>query len=245
MEPLWLAVVLLALGGLAIVAYALRALDLKGSVVSFLFGLVVTLVGGFGWLSLMFLFTLLGIVGTRIGYERKRARRVAEDREGERGAPNVVANGLAATLSCVALLAEPAVPPIAAQLAFATAVAAVSADTVASELGSLAGGARRILPPFPRTAIGENGSVSLPGTLAAAGAAATIAAASIPLVGIPGHLVWVPFVGGFVGCQLDSLLGATLERDGVKPGPLTKQDVNFLASAIPALAVIVVASLLH
>ena len=60
------------------------------------------------------------------------------------------------------------------------------------------------------------------------------------LAGVPTELAWIPALGGFLGCQLDSLLGATLEGDTDRAGPLTKEDVNFLASLSPAVAVRIV-----
>jgi uncharacterized membrane protein len=115
---------------------------------------------------------------------------------------------------------------------------------MASEIGVLASLARRILPPYRVVAVGSNGAVSLLGQLAAAVGAGCIAAAAGPLLDIPWKLAWIPAVGGFLGCQLDSVLGATLEREEGRPGPLSKQDVNFLASAAPAFVVLAVASLL-
>jgi len=61
---------------------------------------------------------------------------------------------------------------------------------------------------------------------------------------LPLRWAWVPLVGGFLGCQLDSLLGATLERGAGRAGPLSKQDVNFLASAVPAFVVLLAGTLL-
>lgn len=237
-DPWWLLVTLLALAGLAIFAYAVRALDLWGSVASFLLGLLVALVGGLGWMLLMVVFTGLGFVATRVGYGTKKSRRVAEDAEGERGVRNVLGNGAAAGLAVLVVLAEPFIPHLAVQLAFTTALAAVAADTLASELGVLASRARLILPPFPLVRVGDNGGVSWPGQGAAALGAAIIAGAAIPLVGLPLRWAWVPAVAGFIGSQVDSALGARFEREPSRPGPLGKQDVNFLASAIPALAVL-------
>lgn len=237
-DPLWLLVTVLALGGLATFAYAVRALDLLGSIASFLLGLAVALLGGIGWMLLMVLFTGLGFVATRIGYRRKKAQRVAEEAGGERGIRNVLGNGAAAGLVALAELI-PAVPPLAVRLAFATALAAVAADTLASELGVLAARARNVLPPFAPVKVGANGGVSFPGQAAALLGSAMIAAAAVPLVGIPSKWAWVPAVAGFLGCQVDSVLGALLEGEASRPGPLGKQDVNFLASALPAVAVLV------
>lgn len=243
MTDLWLFVILLALAGLSVLSYALRALDLLGAVASFFLGLEVALLGGVRWLALMTVFPVLGVVATAIGHRRKAAKNVAESKTGERGVGNVLGNGLAGALVSLALLFD-GVDRLAVALAFATAIAAVTADTLASELGVLAKTARRILPPFARAPVGTNGAVSFPGQLAAALGATAIAAASVPLL----HLTWVqaciPAIAGFLGCQVDSILGATLERDAQRPGPLSKQDVNFLAGAIPALLVLVLAGLL-
>lgn len=242
MDPL-LPVIALGLTGLSILAYALRALDLLGAVASFFLGLEVALLGGVGWLLLMTVFPVIGVVVTRIGYGRKAERRVAEAGGGERGVGNVLGNGLGPGLMALALLFEPLVPREAAALAFATALAAVTADTVASEIGVLRPTARSILPPFRRVPAGGNGAVSLLGQAAALAGASLIGAAAAPLLGLPWDLAWVPAIAGFLGCQLDSVLGATLERDETRPGPLSKQDVNFLASAVPAFTVLVVAIL--
>lgn len=244
MPPLWLLVILLALLGLAMLGYALGALDLLGSVASFFLGLLIALLAGLGWLFLMVAFTGLGVLVTRLGYARKKERRLAEGEAGERGVPNVMGNGAAAGL--VVLSGQIAVVPhLAVQLAYATAVAAVTADTMASEIGSLASRVRSILPPFAPRPVGSNGAVSLRGHASALLGAGLIAALSVPLVGVPVRWAWVPLVAGFLGCQLDSVLGATLERDADRRGPLTKQDVNFLASAVPALLVLVVGTFLH
>lgn len=241
---LWFVVIVLGLTGLSVLAYAVRALDLLGAVASFFLGLEVALLGGVGWLALMTLFPVLGVLTTRIGYRRKRERRVAEAAGGERGVGNVLGNGLGPGLAALGLLMTEVIPVEATALAFATALAAVTADTVASELGVLARQARRILPPFQAAAVGSNGAVSLPGQVAAALGATCIAAAAAWLLPIPWSLAWIPAVGGFLGCQLDSVLGATLERDEGRPGPLSKQDVNFLASAVPAFLVLATLSFL-
>ena len=243
MDP-WLAVITLGLTGLSVFAYAVRALDLLGAVASFFLGLEVALLGGISWLVLMTIFPVLGVLATRIGYRRKAERRVAEAAGGERGVGNVLGNGLGPALAALAILFAPLVPERAAALAFATALAAVTADTLASEIGVLSQRARRVLPPFGALPAGTNGAVSLAGQVAALVGAFVIAFAALFLLRLPISLAWIPLLGGFLGCQLDSFLGATLERDEGRPGPLSKQDVNFIASAAPAFVVLVVATLL-
>lgn len=241
---LWLIVIVVGLTGLSVLAYALRALDLLGAVASFFLGLEVALLGGVRWLALMTLFPVLGVLATRIGYRRKHESRLAEAAGGgERGVGNVLGNGLGPALAALGLLMTEVIPERATALAFATALAAVTADTLASELGVLAQRARTILPPYALVPVGSNGAVSLPGQLAAAVGATSMAAAGAYLLDLPLTLAWIPAVAGFLGCQLDSVLGATLERDQGKPGPLSKQDVNFLASAVPAFLVLALVAL--
>ncbi len=238
MDAAWFPVIVLALAGLSTLAYGIRALDLLGAAASFFLGLLIALLGGLTWIALMVLFTALSVVATRVGYESKRARRVAEEAGGERGVRNVMGNGAAAGIIVLATQV-PGIPLVAVAAAYATAVAAVAADTLASELGVLAGRARSILPPFGPVRVGSDGGISLLGQLAALFGAGAIALLAVPAVGLPMRLAWVPFVAGFLGCQLDSVLGATLEGDARQGRPFGKQDVNFLASLLPAVAVLV------
>lgn len=240
MSPWWLVVILLGLAGLSLLAWSVRALDAPGAIAAFLLGLAVALMADLKWLILMTMFTVVSVAATRLGMARKAAKRAAEGRGGERGIKNVLANGLAAALAAGAVLF---MEPQAAALAFAAAVAATTADTLASEVGALAPRARLIVPPFTQVAPGQNGGISWLGQIAALAGALGIAAAASPLLGLPWGLVWIPALAGFAGCQLDSVLGATLERDSLHDRPLTKEDVNFLASAIPAFVVLVVAQL--
>lgn len=233
----WLVVIVLALLGLSLMAWSLEALDVPGAVLAFVMGLVVAVVGGIPWLVLMTLFTIVGVLATAAGRARKREAGLVED-EGERSWPNVLANGSAATIAVLALLVF---DPVVAVLAFTTAVAAATADTLASEVGCLSPRARCVVPPFAPMQPGRNGAVSLLGQAAAAAGALAIAAAAVPLIDLPVRLMWVPAVAGWLGCQMDSVLGATLERDAERDGPLSKQHVNFIASAVPAAVVLVVA----
>ncbi len=237
----WLLVTLLVLTGLALLAWSLRALDAAGAIAAFLLGLWVALGAGISWLILMTLFTVLGVLATAAGRKRKKEQGLEDEVDGERSWSNVLANGAAAALAVAAWLVL--ADKQAAALAFATAIAAVTADTMASEVGCLAPRCRRIIPPFPFQPPGTNGAVSLRGQIAAAAGASVIAIASVWLLDIPLTLAWIPALAGFAGCQLDSVLGATLEKDALQDRPLSKQDVNFLASAVPALMVLVAFSL--
>jgi uncharacterized protein (TIGR00297 family) len=167
-DPWWILVAVLALAGLALLSYAIRALDPWGAAASFLLGLLVAWAGGLGWVLLMVVFTGLAFVATLAGRSRKKAMRLEEGRDGERGLRNVAGNGAAAGLMALAGLV-PGIPAPAAQLAFATALAAVAADTLASEVGVLARRARNILPPFRPVRVGANLGATVEGDAARPG----------------------------------------------------------------------------
>lgn len=239
MNPLWLLALLLGLGGMALLAWSIKALDAAGAATAFGMGLVIVLATDVGWLVLLVSFTAVSVLATKVGQAKKEQKKAAEARGGERGLKNVLANGLAAMFMVLFIRWT---GELAAALAFASAVAAVTADTMASEIGALSRRARRIVPPFEAIRAGQNGGVSWLGQFAGAAGACLIAILAVALVGLPGELAWVPAVAGFLGCQMDSILGALWERNGTEqePGrPLTKEDVNFLASLAPAVIVLI------
>lgn len=236
MVDVWLVVQLLALAGFSVLAYSLRALDAKGSTVSFALGLMIILAGGLTWLALMAVFTGAAFVVTKFQMERKHQLGLAEARDGERGWKNVVGNGAAPGIAALAFWLE----PDAGAIAYAVAVAAIMADTMGSEVGVLSRQARLAVPPWPRVEAGLNGAVSALGQTAAALGALGIAWVGLLLGVIDGSQLPIVAVAGFAGGQIDSVLGATLERDALRRDrPLGKQAVNFLASLLPAAVVFV------
>ena len=116
-------------------------------------------------------------------------------------------------------------------LALCSCVSVACSDTLASEIGSLDMRTRSILnlkavPP------GTNGGMSPTGTVAALAGAAIIALFSVALSSTAGDqtpalmLFTIVAVIGWLGCQIDSLLGALLENQGY----IGKHTVNLLAT---------------
>jgi uncharacterized protein (TIGR00297 family) len=155
--------------------------------------------------------------------EQSRSKRDAArffDKGGRRDIGQAFANGGAAALFAVAFgFAESPLARAACQAAMLGALAAVTADTWATELGVL-GRRPPVLITTLRPALpGRSGAVSLGGTLAAAAGAAFIAvlfvgarmafgaSADASLLLPAGAAV----VGGLFGSLFDSLLGATLQ----------------------------------
>jgi len=216
---------------LATGAVATRALTPAGGAVAAVFGIVIVVFVGFPFLALMILFVVASVLATRYRFAEKQARHLQEGVHGERGIPNVVAHIIVPTGLAIAggwphpLLAMPTTAVL-----YTSALAFGAADTFASEFGVLSGHARSILS-LRAVEPGTNGGVSgLGEAWAFEGALLTAVVAlglfrlfDIAVFSIPTLLV-IATVAGFLGCQVDSVLGETLENRGW----LSKGSTNFL-----------------
>jgi uncharacterized protein (TIGR00297 family) len=216
---------------LALAAVSSGALTRIAGAVAFLFGAVIVVAGGFPFLALLILFVVASTLATRYGFEEKRTKNVHEGTHGERGVSNVVAHIVIPTGLVLTSVAIPARLPVASlAVLYSAALAFGAADTFASEFGVLAGKARSILSGRP-VAPGTNGGVSTIGELWALVGALTTAIVALGLFagfGTPrvpvGPFLLAVAAAGFAGCQIDSVLGETLENRGY----LTKGSTNFL-----------------
>ncbi len=214
---------------LAVAAYVARALTAAASAVAAAFGIAIVLTAGFGFLILLVVFVLVSSAATRFRFAEKARRHVQEGRAGERGVSNVLAHILLPT--AIALAAGFGLLPAAgAALLFACALAFACADTLASEFGVLTGSAVSILSLRPVPA-GTNGGISTVGEMFAVAGSVGLALVGLgvfgafdePLGPTRGFVVAVS-LAGFLACQVDSILGETLENRG----RLTKGSTNFL-----------------
>jgi uncharacterized protein (TIGR00297 family) len=158
-------------------------------------------------------FFIPSIALSRVGKARKRAL-VDIGKGGARDAWQVVANGGAATV-CAVVFAFTDDPRWA--WAFAGAYAAATADTWATEIGTLAKHSPRSIFTLRPIAPGLSGGITLPGTLAEIAGALWIGVIALPclaLAAIPvttrGLLAAV--LAGVLGSTLDSVLGASAQE---------------------------------
>jgi len=199
-----------------------RSGALAGTVVGFL----VAAYGGFPAYALLWTFFLGGTIATKWGYGVKRDAGVAQADRGRRGVAHVVANCIVPVALLV--LGTPAA-------AFAGALAAALADTLATEVGSLFGRDPRsplTFDPLPR---GTPGAISLSGTGAALAGACVIALFGWIFGWLSRDAVLAVIAGGFLGAIAESVLADVRRRSGGRLDHEFANAFNTFAGALIAL----------
>ncbi len=197
----------------ALAALAIRVVNRSGAAMGFLMGAIIYM--GYGYKSFLVLlaFFVMGSVATRLGYARKAAMGVAEGRKGARSWREATANTLAAAFFSVLVITTHY--EAAFLVAFIAALAEAAGDTISSEIGQWLSGRAYMITTLKPVPAGQDGGISLLGTLAGIGASAAIiaVACALGLCG-PGTAV-VAFIAAGAGNLFDSYLGATIERRGL------------------------------
>jgi uncharacterized protein (TIGR00297 family) len=209
----------------ALLALSLKMVNRSGAVAGFLLGVAVYL--GYGWksFSILFTFFILGSVATRLGYASKAKRGIAERRGGARSWREASANSLAG--ACFAILAITTPYEAAFLVAMVAAFAEAAGDTVSSEIGQWLSQRAYLITTFAPVPAGENGAISLDGTLAGLIASGMVAGAGFGLGLCDAAGAAIALGAGLAGNLLDSLLGATIERQGL----VTNSIVNFAGTS--------------
>jgi len=209
-------------------AYWAKAADVDAVLSEIIICILVILFGGISWFLLLLCFYLLGGGFTRFRYAEKVKLGVAQSRGGVRGYKNVFSNSLVA----LALAIGYGVYGTDLLLfAFLGAVGTANGDTLASEVGQTSRSKPVMITTLQPVDPGVDGGVTMLGEGAAfLGALAIgILAALVGLAGWQGIIA--ALVGGFLGTNFDSLLGATLQRGG----QLTNSGVNLFATLFGGL----------
>jgi uncharacterized protein (TIGR00297 family) len=212
--------------------------DISGVISGILMGLLIVSFTDFRWFILILSFFVIGGIFTKYKYDYKRAIGIAQGAGGARGYRNVFGNGLVALVCAVAFGITGNVLLI---IAYVGAIATATGDTLASEIGQTSRKLPRLITDLKVVPTGTDGGITTLGeasALAGAGAIAIIAA----LLGIGAFSMIVPVIlGGLLGANIDSVLGAVLERRHY----LTNSSVNLLATVSGALAAVVIFLLLQ
>jgi len=203
----------LSLGVLiGLLAYHLGTLSRTGAWAAALTGGLIFGLGGLRWAVLLLAFFTTSSLWSRLFVRRKAIVEEKYAKGSRRDWGQVMANGgLGTLLALFSVLLPGETWP---WLAFGGAMAAVNADTWATELGVFNPSPPRLITTGKVVERGTSGGVTLLGYLAALGGAALIGTLAVLLGGgIPSTLTTVLAItlGGLAGSTFDSLLGATIQ----------------------------------
>lgn len=212
---------------LGAMAYRAKIADVSALLSAALLGVLIIVFSGLPWFLLLLTFFILGGGFTRYKYAYKESIGIAQAKDGIRSYENVFSNSTAALVLAVAygVFPDQSLPII---YAYMGTVATATGDTLASEIGTTAKGKPRMITTLKLSEPGADGAVSSLGELAAIFGSAVIGVLGYAL-GISDNLllsVLITTTGGFFGTNIDSLLGATLQKRGL----LSNSGVNFAAT---------------
>jgi uncharacterized protein (TIGR00297 family) len=197
---------------IAYLAYRFHSLNQSGAYTAALIGTIVFGLGGWQWAILLITFFVTSSVLTKSFRKNKQFLDEKYSKSGRRDAGQVLSNGALAALFVVLHASFPEV--VLPWLGFAASLAAVNADTWATELGVLSPVPPRMITSLHRRVErGTSGGISLLGTFAAILGAALIGvlAGFLSPGGIDMPLALLVTFAGLLGSLLDSLLGATVQ----------------------------------
>jgi len=194
---------------IAYLAYRARSLSQSGAFAATVVGTIVFGLGGLQWAILLLIFFITSSGLSRLFKKRKQGLDEKFSKGHERDAGQVFGNGGLATAFVLVHFLYP--ESTVGWVGFAAALAAVNADTWATELGVLNPTAPRMITDLrKRVEKGTSGGVSLFGTFASLLGASAIA---LPAALFTGNwsLFFLITLAGLAGSLFDSLIGATIQ----------------------------------
>jgi uncharacterized protein (TIGR00297 family) len=196
---------------IAAIAYWRGSLARSGAVAALLVGTFTFGFGGLAWGILLGVFFVSSSLLSHFKEEEKREAAEKFDKSHRRDFGQVLANGgLGSLIAALSIHIPSAVWfPL-----FVGVMASVTADTWATEIGTLSRQRPRLITSGRRVDVGTSGAVSPMGTAVSAaggllvGLSAGLLVADLTL----GTALLIGLAGGLAGSLFDSLLGATVQR---------------------------------
>jgi uncharacterized protein (TIGR00297 family) len=196
---------------ISLAAHRVQSLSKSGAWAAFLEGIIIFGLGGWRWAVLLLAFFVSSSLLTQVFKKKKIALNETFEKGGTRDIGQVLANGAVAAIFAGLHFFFPALTWI--WVAFAASLAAVNADTWATELGVINPSLPRLITTWKPVERGTSGAISMYGTLAAVSGALLIGILGATLG--PAGRLWVNMAvitfAGLGGAFFDSILGATVQ----------------------------------
>ncbi len=221
---------LIVMAFIGALTYRLRFVDVSGLIGAFVVGFTVWYTGGVAAFTLLLFFFVSAGLATKYKYKAKLKRNVAQEGKGKRSWKNVFGSGIIPMIFSIGIFVSQQLTtdpfyPFAMFAAYVGAVATTAADTLASEVGVFSSRKPRLITNLRRKVPrGTIGAVSLLGEGVAILAGtivgficlffAFLAPGWIPVFTFDQLLLIFPLsvLTAFIGCNMDSLLGAVFQN---------------------------------
>ncbi len=201
---------------MAVLSYRLKALTISGSIGMIIIGTIIFGLGGIVFAVPLIFFFVSSSLLSQIKHQSKEYSMKLADKSGPRDIRQVLANGGAAAMTVIIFTVSQENLWLFVYLA---AVCEATADTWATEIGTLSRSKPVSIVTFGRVESGQSGGVTILGTAASLLGSILAALSAIPVVlWISGDVSLSPFfwitasLAGFGGSLIDSILGATIQR---------------------------------
>lgn len=216
LPELWMDIVaVIALSGvLSLISYRFDLLTKSGCIAAAVMGVFIGILGSLTWLLLLIVFALAGFAATLVGLSKKKEKGLQEGTHGERTYRNVLGVGLPCCIVAIVNILTKNEQYFIMMIGYISTIAVAAADTAASEIGTRDDRVY-LITTFKRVPPGTDGGISRFGTMVS-----LLASVVVSLIGwlfINLSFSWfmlIPMAAGFIGCMLDSVVGATLETWG-------------------------------
>ncbi|MFA5833986.1 MAG: DUF92 domain-containing protein [Bacteroidota bacterium] len=217
----------IALGaGIGILSYYFKFLSLSGSIATFLLATIIYGIGGWKWTVPILTFFIASSLLSKYGKSRKKKLEHIFDKTDKRDSGQVAANGGIAGIIILLWYIFP--EHIELYFVYLASIAAVTADTWGTEIGTLMKGKPRSIITFQKVETGTSGGVSIIG-FAGGIIGTTIVVCSACWMNSASFSVELAIALVTVGCIgsiIDSILGATIQAQYVtESGKLTEKSV--------------------
>ena len=197
---------------IAFLAYKAKSLDKSGAIAATIEGTLIFGLGGWEWAILLLTFFISSSALSKMFKARKKDLKEKFDKGSKRDAMQVIGNGgLAAIFAALHFFFPNA---LWTWLGFSAALAAVNADTWATELGVLNPSRPRMITNLSqKVEKGTSGGISVMGTFASLAGAAQIGifAGLFTPSGSFLPIFAIITLAGLLGALFDSYLGATVQ----------------------------------
>ncbi len=194
---------------ISFISYRYKLLTFSGIIATFLLALIIYTFGTWQWTLPIVTFFVLSSLLSKI---RKRKNHEVEkyfEKSEQRDYLQVLSNG---GLAGILVIANYFYTTSFLYIIYLSVVAAVCADTWATEIGTLIKSKTVDILSFKKINPGISGGISLPGILASAAGAFVIAATSLPWIESNYQInIIIITLAGFTGSIADSLLGSSLQ----------------------------------